>query len=52
MEKFLLDIKEIRYKNKTFIVDDELIKKILLIIDSENTKQSLPGKETLICKEV
>lgn len=35
-----------------FIVNNELIEKILLIIDSENTKQSLSEKEALICEEV
>lgn len=48
MEEILKGIKIIRYKGREFIVDDELINTMLLILTSDDIKTS---EEELKCKE-
>lgn len=50
MENILNNIHSIKYKNKTFILNDELKNKLLFIITIEKDKQSL--KEDIKCVEV
>ena len=48
MEEILKGIKIIRYKGREFIVDDELINTMLLILTSDDIKTL---EEELKCKE-
>ena len=50
MKKILKASIEIKYKNKIFKVDNELIQNLMEIIQNDNTKQS--RKEEAHCKEV